>query len=79
MNAVLYTWGEFEKTEDIMANDLKGMRKLTKQELLSFVYRKEDKNKTFYASEDYIDSGADGIAVKFAYAVDARDELVLKP
>jgi hypothetical protein len=55
------------------------MRKLTKQELLSFVYRKEDKNKIFYASEDYIDSGADGIAVKFAYAVDARDELVLKP
>ena len=66
MNAALYTWGEFEKMEDIMANDLKEMRKLTKQ----------DKNKTFYASEDYIDSGSDGIAVKFAYAV---DELVLKP
>lgn len=75
MKAALYTWGEFEKIDDITTDDLKEMRKLGKQEKLGFVFRKEDKEKTFYASEEYIDSGADGTAVKFSYAVDSRSNL----
>jgi hypothetical protein len=70
MKTALYTWGEFEKIDDVDAIDFKEMRKLTTEELAGFIFRKEDKNKTFYASEDYIDSGDDGIAVKFAYAVE---------
>jgi hypothetical protein len=78
MKTAVYTWGEFEKMDDMDQIDFKKMRKLVKEELSSFVFRKEDKNKIFYASEDYIDSGADGIAVKFSYAIDPRDEPVLK-
>jgi hypothetical protein len=69
MKAAEYTWGEFKKEDNITKQDLKQMRKLTKQEMLGFAIREEDKTKVFYASDDHIDSGADGIAVKFAYAV----------
>lgn len=69
MKAALYTWGEFKSMDAISAKELKIMRRLTEQELLGFAIREEDKMKIFYAEEDYIDSGADGIAVKFAYAI----------
>ena len=40
MKTARYTWGEFEKMDDIDAIDLKEMRKLTEQELLGFIFRK---------------------------------------
>lgn len=69
MKAAYYHWGEFEKEETISKQYLKGMRKLKEDEMLAFYFRKEDKGKTFYAPEEYIESDADGIAVKFAYAI----------
>lgn len=68
MKAAFYSWGEYEKMEEISQSEFKTMRALTKQEILGFQIRKEDKGKKFYGYEEYIDAGADGIAVKFAYA-----------
>ena len=69
MKSAEYTWGEYNKEEQITKTDLKQMRRLSRQELLGFDIRKEDKDKVFYASEEYIDSGTDGISVKFSYAL----------
>jgi hypothetical protein len=69
MKSAEYTWGEYNKEEQITKTDLKQMRRLSRQELMGFAIRKEDKDKAFYASEEYIDSGADGISVKFSYAL----------
>ena len=70
MKTALYTWGEFEKIETISQEKLNEMRPLVKDEMLAFEIREEDKKKVFYASEDYIDAGVDGIAVKYAYAIE---------
>jgi hypothetical protein len=67
--AVLYSWGEFREEEEINREDLKDMDELEEHMLLGFDIRKEDKGKTFYADPDYIDEGADGTAVKYAYAI----------
>jgi hypothetical protein len=45
------------------------MTKLSALALLGFDFHKEDENKDYYADPDYIDKGADGIAVKYAYAI----------
>ncbi len=69
MKSAEYTWGEYNKEEQITKTDLKQMRRLSRQELMGFDVRKEDKDKVFYASEEYIDSGVDGVSVKFSYAL----------
>ncbi len=70
MKVARYTWGEFNNVEELSKQYLKGMRKLTKTELLGFSFRKQDVGKDFYAEEEYIDSGADGTTVKFSYALE---------
>jgi hypothetical protein len=78
MKAAAYSWGEFKAVETISKQNFKQMRRLTEQEMLGFLIRKEDKNKIFYGPEEYIDSGADGIAVKFAYAIKNKSKLKSK-
>ena len=69
MKTAAYHYGEFSGIEDINKKDFKEMEELSEQALLGFYTRKEDEGKTFYANSDYVDEGADGIAVKWAYAV----------
>jgi hypothetical protein len=45
------------------------MEILDPQDLLGFSIRKEDEGKVFIADPDYIDRGADGTSVKYAYAI----------
>ena len=41
-------------------------------DLLGFSIRKKDRGKLFMADPDYIDRGADGVSVKYAYAIRNR-------
>jgi len=70
--AAFYTWGEFKNLEDCTNADFNGMEELYGNDLLSFSIRKEDKRKVFIAHPDYIDRGADGTSIKYAYAIKAE-------
>lgn len=63
----LYKWGEYENDEELDLIDLP-LNRLTDDQLLGFDIRSEDRNKTFYASENDIDEDDDGTSVKYAYA-----------
>jgi hypothetical protein len=67
MKMAEYTWGEYNKDVEITKKEMKEMRRLTPQEISGFSFRSVDIGKTFYASEDYVDAGVDGVAVKFSY------------
>ena len=66
-----YNWGGYHGQEKIELADIKNMVELS-DELLGFTIRKEDEGKAFYADPDYIDRGADGTSVKWAYAIKAE-------
>ena len=70
--AALYSWGEFKQVEDSKDADFNGMEELYGNDLLGFSIRKEDKGKVFIAHPDYIDRGADGTSIKYAYAIKAE-------
>ena len=70
--AALYTWGEFKGIEDFSNEDFNGMEELDCNDLLGFAIRYEDEGKVFIAHPDYIDRGADGTSVKYAYAIKAE-------
>ena len=69
--AAAYTWGEFKGVETFSGNEdvLSGMEMLDPDDLLGFTIRKEDEEKVFMADPDYIDRGADGTSIKYAYAI----------
>lgn len=69
MKAACYKWGEFNEMETITEEDFKRMEQLEDETLLGFLIREEDRDKVFYAEPMYIESGGDGTAVKWAYAV----------
>ena len=73
MKTAAYHYGEFSGIEDISKRLFKDMEELSEQALLGFYTRKQDEGKTFYANPDYVDEGADGIAVKWAYAIEPEE------
>lgn len=76
MKAAVYHYGEFKEVETISKKDFENMEELEAQALLGFDLRKEDRGKKFYADPDYIDAGADGISVKYAYAIKAKGKII---
>lgn len=72
MKTEVYNYGEHKGTEEITKGDLKTMEELGSNDLLGFSIRKKDRGKLFMADSDYIDRGADGVSVKYAYAIRNR-------
>ena len=67
----LYNYGEFLRDEEIDLIDLP-IRQLNSYELEGFNIREKDEDKYFYADDFYIDTDAEGTAIKYAYATKTK-------
>lgn len=69
MKAAIYHYGEFRGVENVSREALAELSELEDKAIMGFNLRKQDREKAFFAAPSYVDEGADGIAVKYAYAI----------